>query len=70
LAQEELSFNNSINKSTRKSPFEILYCIQPRGITDLRYLNQDEFRSVGAEDFVTEMLKLHDKFREQLQDNI
>jgi hypothetical protein len=35
----------------------------------LRDLNQDEFRSVGAEDFATEMHKLHDRFREQLQEN-
>jgi hypothetical protein len=44
-----------VNKSTGKSTFEIVYAIQPRGITELRDLNQDEFRSVGAEDFATEM---------------
>jgi hypothetical protein len=43
LAQAEFAFNNSVNRSTRKSPFEIVYGIQPRGITELRYLNQDEF---------------------------
>jgi hypothetical protein len=32
-------------------------------------LSQDEFRSTGAEDFVAEMQKLHDRVREQLQDN-
>jgi hypothetical protein len=48
LIQEEFSFNNSVNRSTGKSPFEIVYGIQPRGITELRDLNQDEFRSVGA----------------------
>jgi hypothetical protein len=58
-----------VNKSTRKSPFEIVYGIQPRGIIELIDPNQDEFRSVGAEHFVTEMQKLHDKVREQLQDN-
>jgi hypothetical protein len=46
-----------------------VYGIQPRGITELRDLNQDEFRSAGAEDFETEMQKLHDRVREQLQDN-
>jgi hypothetical protein len=64
LAQEEFAFNNSVNMSTGKSPFEIVYGIQPRGITELRYLNQDEFRSVGVEDFATEMQKLHDRVRE------
>jgi hypothetical protein len=65
LAQEEFAFNNSVNRSTGKSPFEIVYGIQPRGITELRDMNQDEFRSVGAEDFAIEMKKLHDRVREQ-----
>jgi hypothetical protein len=43
-----------------------VYGIQPRGITELRNLNQDEFRSVGAEYFAAEMQKLHDRVREQL----
>jgi hypothetical protein len=55
LAQAEFAFNNSVNRSTGKSPFEIVYGIHPRGITELRDLNQDEFRSVGAEYFATEM---------------
>jgi hypothetical protein len=45
LAQEKFAFNNSVNKRKRKIPFEIVYGIQPRGITELRDLNQDEFRS-------------------------
>jgi hypothetical protein len=39
--------------STGKNPFEIVYGIQPRGIIELRDLNQDEFRSAGVEDFAT-----------------
>jgi hypothetical protein len=58
-----------VNRSIGKSPFEIMYGIQPRGITKLRELNQDEFRSVGAKDFATEMQKLHDRVREKLHDN-
>jgi hypothetical protein len=58
-----------VNRITGKSPFEIVYGIQPRGIIELRDLNQDEFRSAGAEDFATEMQKLHDNVREHLQDN-
>ena len=55
--------------STWKIPFEIVHGIQPRGITELRYLNQEEFRSTGAEDFATKIQKLHDRVGEQLQDN-
>jgi hypothetical protein len=55
MAQAEFEFNNLVNRSIGKSPFEIVYGIHPRGIIELRYLNQDEFRSVGAEDFATKM---------------
>jgi hypothetical protein len=41
-----------------------VYGIQPKGITELRNLNQDEFISVGEEDFATKMQKLHDRVRE------
>jgi hypothetical protein len=69
LAQAEFEFNNSVNRSTGKSPFEIVYGIHPRGITELRDMKQDEFRSVGAKYFATEMQKLHDRVREKLQNN-
>ena len=46
-----------------------MYGIQPRGIIELRDMNQDEFGSTGEEDFTTEMHKLHDRVREKLQDN-
>ena len=64
MAQAKFAFNYLVNMSTGKSPFEIVYGIQPRGITELRDLNQDEFRSAGAEDFAAEMQKRHDRVRE------
>jgi hypothetical protein len=38
--------------------------MNPRGVSELRYLEQNEFRSVGAEDFATEMQKLHNQIKE------
>jgi hypothetical protein len=58
-----------MNMSTRKIPFEIVHGIQPRKVTELRYLNQYEFISVGADDFATKIHKLHDRVREKLEDN-
>jgi hypothetical protein len=58
-----------VNRSRGKSPFEIVYGIKLRGIKELRDLNQDEFRSVGEEDFARETQKLHDRVREQIQNN-
>jgi hypothetical protein len=46
-----------------------VYGVQPRGIIELRKLNQDGFISAGAEELATEMQKLHKKVREQLHDN-
>jgi hypothetical protein len=36
LPQVEFSYNNSVNKSTGKIPFQILYGMQPRGVSELR----------------------------------
>jgi hypothetical protein len=41
--------------STSKSPFQIVYGMHPRGISELRYLGKNGFRSAGVEDFSTEM---------------
>jgi len=53
LAKVEFVFNNSMNRSPGKCPFEIVYGIQPRGITELGDMNQDEFRSAKVEYFST-----------------
>jgi hypothetical protein len=38
--------------------------MHPRGVSELRYLEQSEFRSVGEEGFAAAMKELHDKIRE------
>jgi hypothetical protein len=43
LAQASFAFNNSVNRSTGKSPFEIVHGRQLRGIAELRELKQDSF---------------------------
>jgi hypothetical protein len=32
-----------------------MYGMQPRGVSELRDLEHNEFRSIGVEDFATEM---------------
>jgi hypothetical protein len=46
-----------------------MYGMQPRGVSELRDLDQSEFRSVGAEDFAAEMQELHSKIKERLQNS-
>jgi hypothetical protein len=43
--------------------------MNPRGVLELRDLEQNEFRSAGAKDFVAEMKKLHNHIKEWLQNS-
>jgi hypothetical protein len=67
LAQAEFAYNDSVNRSTGKSPFQIIYGMNPRGVSELRDLKQSEFRSTGAEDFTAEMQELHNQIKEKLK---
>jgi hypothetical protein len=69
LPQTKFAYNDSPNKSTGKSPFQILYGMQPRGVSELRDLEQSEVRSVGAKYFAAEMQKLHSQIRGKLQNS-
>jgi hypothetical protein len=63
LPQAEFSYNDSLNRSTRQSPFQIVYGMQPRGVFELKDLEQAEFRSASAEDFAEGMKELHSESR-------
>lgn len=36
IHQDEFAYNDSVNRSTGKNPFEIVYGIHPRGVLELR----------------------------------
>jgi hypothetical protein len=59
LPHAEFSYNDSINRSTGQSPFQIVYGMQPRGVYELRDLEKDEFRSASTENFADAMKELH-----------
>jgi hypothetical protein len=67
LPQAELSYNDSLNRSTGQSPFQIVYGMQPRGVSELKDSEQNEFRSASAEDFAEGMKELHNRVKERLQ---
>ena len=52
LAQAEFAYNNSVNRSTGKTPFEIVTGMKPRGVSDLRDGDGEEKRIVVGEEFV------------------
>jgi hypothetical protein len=59
LPRAKFSYNDSLNRSTGKSPFQIVYGMQPRGVSKLKYSEQAEFRSASAKDFAEGMKELH-----------
>jgi hypothetical protein len=67
LAQAEFAYNDLVNRSIRKSPFQIVYGMNLMGVSKLIDLEKSEFRSVGAEDFTAEMKELHNQIKEQLK---
>jgi hypothetical protein len=69
LPQAEFSYNDSINRSLRQSPFQIVYGMHPRGVSNLKDSEQDEFRSASAEDIAEAMKELHSQVKERLQNS-
>jgi hypothetical protein len=55
LPQEEFPYNDSPKRRTGRSPFQILYGMQPRGVSELGDLEQGEIMSIGVENFAAEM---------------
>jgi hypothetical protein len=69
LPQAEFSYNDSLNRSTGQSPFQIVYGMQPRGVSELKDSKQAEFRSASAEDFTEAMKEIHSQVKEWLQNS-
>ena len=67
LAQEEFAYNNSMNRSTRKIPFEIVNVIQPRGISDLRDIDDENKRSAEGVKFAEYMKTLHEDVKHKME---
>jgi hypothetical protein len=65
--QAEFTYNDSVNWSTGKIPFQVLYGTQPRGFSELRELGQAETSSASAEEFAEAMQELHTEVKQRLQ---
>ena len=66
LPQAEFAYNDSVNRSIGKSPFHIVYRMQPRGVSELRDSEQTATSNVSAEEFVESMKELHSRVKERL----
>ncbi|KAK9920990.1 hypothetical protein M0R45_029522 [Rubus argutus] len=67
LPQAEFSYNSVINRSTGKSPFEIVYGQAPTHYLDLAPIPNSSLSNKKAEDFVSTMNKIHDEVRKKLE---
>jgi hypothetical protein len=56
-----------VNRSTGKSPFQIVYGTQPRGVSKLKESEQGATSSASIEEFTEAMEELHTKVKHQLQ---
>jgi hypothetical protein len=65
----ELAYNDSLNRSTGQSLFQVVYGMQPRGVSELRDSEQTATRSASGEDFAEAMKELHNQVRERLQNS-
>jgi hypothetical protein len=65
----EFAYNDSINRSTGKIPFQIVYGMQPRGVLELRDSEQNATRSASVEDFTEAMKELHSQVKVRLQNS-
>ena len=59
--QGEFSYNNYINRSTSRSPFQIVYGSSPRTTPELRKMKQGERTSAKVEEFVEHIKCLHEE---------
>ena len=66
LPQAEFAYNDSVNRSTSQSPFQVVYGMQLRGISELRYLGKTTTRSASVEEFAEAMKELHSQVKERL----
>jgi hypothetical protein len=67
LAQAEFAYKNYVNRSTGKTPFEIVTGMHPRGILDLRDVAGEEKRSIAGEEFADFMESLHKEVKLRLE---
>ena len=67
LAQAEFSYNNFVNRSKRKTQFEIVTGMKPRGVSNFRNIIGEEERNVEGEVFDDYMNSLHEEVKLKLE---
>ena len=66
LPQAEFACNNFVNRSTGKSPFQVVYRNSPRIASELRKLDKGEISSAKAEEFAEHLKNVHEEVRQHI----
>lgn len=68
IPQAEFAYNSSFNRSTRKTPFEVIYGRKPHQVLDLLPLKDQTRISMDAEEFAAHIKSTHAQVREHLKE--
>lgn len=68
VSQPEFFYNDSVNKTIGKSPFQIVYGYHPRGICELRESKKHKEVSGHADDFDRSMREVHEQIKKTLSE--
>ena len=66
IGKDEYAYNDTMNRSTQKSPFDIVYGLHPSCVYELRNLKDGAKESGYADDFTYTMKEVHEKVRKTL----
>ena len=69
LPRAEFAYNNSVNRTTGLTPFEIVHGYKPRAPVDLIPMSPTQRVSESAESFALRMHELHKQISEKMQAN-
>ena len=62
----QVEYNDSINRSRRKSSLHVVYGIHPRGIFELRDMSSQQHVSAQGREFAIAIKEIHDEVKAQL----
>lgn len=67
MVHAKFAYNDSVNKSSKKTPFQIIYGRSPKGVVDLvKSLDLEDKKGVDASDFANSMHELHEHVKQKL----
>jgi len=68
IAQVEFAYNNSMNRSTSKGPFMVVYGRYPKGVVELvKFPKVEDTRSDNVDNFAKIIHDIHEQVRKKLQ---